>query len=97
LHYKRYENQDEFPVILQVETQAVLDLNPHEPEFCQYNSGSSRCHDFFPEGTSPRGPNTFMIAADFDLSPSKVREITFPGRCRLPGEIITANHPDELF
>jgi hypothetical protein len=81
-HFERYE--DECPIILRIDFESVHTLNPRAvPLFCRYNSGSPRCR--LPHGKkSPRGPNTFLPAPDFDETPGKVVEVTFSTEIILP-------------
>ena len=88
-HFERYE--EEHPVILRIEFQSLLDANPlASPFFCRYNSGSPRCFD---GKKSPRGPNTFLSAADFDEAPGKVVEVTFDTEIILPPTTQFGVHP----
>lgn len=88
-HFERYE--DEHPVILRINFQSLLDSNPLAiPFLCRYNSGSPRC---FGGKKSPRGPNTFLSAADFDETPSKVVEVTFDAEIILPPTTHFGIHP----
>jgi hypothetical protein len=87
-HFERYEK--EHPVILRVDFQSLLDANPlASPLYCRYNSGSPRCFD---GQKSPRGPNTFLSAADFHETPSKVVEVTFGAELILPPTTQFGNH-----
>jgi len=79
-HFERYENEK--PVILRLHFDTLLQANPAAmPRYCRYNSGSPRCSN---GEKSPRGPDTFMLAADFSETPSKVVEVTFDTEMRLP-------------
>lgn len=87
-HFERYEK--EHPVILQVDFQSLLGANPSaSPLYCRYNSGSPRCFD---GQKSPRGPNTFLSAANFNETPSKVVEVTFDAELILPPTTQFGNH-----
>jgi hypothetical protein len=88
-HYERYE--EEHPVILRIDFQSLVDANPSvSPLFCRYNSGSPRCFD---GKKSPRGPNTFLPAADFHETASKVVEVTFDTEIILPPTTQFGKHP----
>lgn len=76
-HFKSYANDD--CVILQVPTATLIKGNP-DPEFCRFNSGSPRCNNGKP---SPRGPGTFLNAAQFAHTPGEVKEVTFTSEVRL--------------
>ncbi len=96
-HYKRYENQNEFPVVLRFGTTDLLGANEHKPMFCRLNSGAPRCSSYHPEGAPQRGKSTFQYAEDYERTPSSVREVTFEGSCKLPTEILMAYHPTKKF
>lgn len=91
-HFARYAAQR--PVILRVEFSSLLEANPRAiPLFCRYNSGSPRCIP--PYGTkSPRGPKTFLAAAEFDEGPSKVVEVTFEVEIAVPQTAKCGTKPD---
>jgi len=79
-HFERYRLEE--PAILRVPTRDLLTLNREiDPLFCRYNSGSPR---YSRGAASPRGPRTFVTAAQFPQSPCHVVELTFPGPIRLP-------------
>lgn len=81
-HFGRYADQR--PAILRVELESLCTQN-HEaiPLFCRYNSGSPRRIPPTGKG-SPRGPNTFLPAAEFKGTPSNVVEVTFDVEVDLP-------------
>jgi len=88
-HFERYE--EEHPVILRIEFQSLLDANRlASPFYCRYNSGSPRCFD---GKKSPRGPTTFLSAADFNEAPGKVVEVTFDTEIILPPTTQFGMHP----
>lgn len=88
-HFERYE--EEHPVILRIEFQSLLSVNRSgNPLYCRYNSGSPRCFD---GKKSPRGPNTFLSAIDFQETPSKVVEVTFDTEIILPPTTQFGMHP----
>lgn len=63
------------------------------PLFCRYNSGSPRCS----RGVgSPRGPRTFVSAAEFEGTPSTVVELVFRGTVTLPAGPIAVRTITEL-
>lgn len=79
-HFAKYAG--EFPVVLRVPTADVLAANPGAPpEFSRYNSGSPRWSGGRP---SPRGPDTFLGVGEFGMPPSRVVEVAFASRVRLP-------------
>lgn len=90
-HFERYA--DERPFILRVEFESLHSLNSRIPPlFCRYNSGSPRCTP--PHGRkSPRGPNTFVSAANFNETPGKVVEVTFSAEINLPPDTQFSTHP----
>jgi hypothetical protein len=96
-HYKRYENDKEYPIILRLETKDVFDLNKTEPLFCKFNSGAPRCHNFYKKGAAPRGENSFLSAQEYKDSVGSVREVTFTNFCLLPKNIYVSSHPDKTF
>lgn len=79
-HFDRY--QRELPVIVRIGFDSLVLANPGaEPRYCGYNSGSPRCSNGV---KSPRGPETFLSAAEFRRTPSQVVEVTFDGSITLP-------------
>lgn len=96
-HYKRYENDQEYPIILRLETKEIFDLNKTEPLFCKFNSGAPRCHNFYKKGAAPRGENSFLKAIDYPAEVGSVREVTFKDFCFLPKNIYLSSHPDKPF
>ncbi|HWB15177.1 MAG TPA: hypothetical protein VG538_02125 [Vicinamibacterales bacterium] len=69
-------------LLLRVSTKALMEANADATaEFCRYNSGAPCPFDAM---HSPRGPDTFVQAPDFDGPPSKVAELVFPTAVRLP-------------
>src|SRR5262249_9745681 len=79
-HFERYEGEK--PVILRIHLDTLLKRNPDAiPRYCRYNSGSPRCSN---GKKSPRGPDTFVLAAEFNETPSKVVEVTFESELALP-------------
>jgi hypothetical protein len=79
-HFECYK--DENPVILRIDFQSLCQLNSSvSPLFCRYNSGSPRVSY---GNKSPRGPNTFLAADDFDETPSKVVEVTVDTDMAIP-------------
>jgi hypothetical protein len=96
-HYKRYENDNEFPMVLRFETKEVVALNKSKPLFCKYNSGAPRCHNSFKKGAAPRGKNSFLPAIDYPDSIGSVREVTYLSSCTLPKNIYISSHPNKPF
>lgn len=79
-HFDRYKNEG--PAILRLTLASLLAANAFaNPMFCGYNSGSPRCSYGV---RSPRGPKTFLPAAEFEGTPGKVVEITFDSELALP-------------
>lgn len=79
-HFERYRDED--PAIVRVNTALVVGSSENaEPEFCKYNSGSPRCSG---GNRSPRGPETFVNAAQATFLASQVVEVTFPQGVLLP-------------
>jgi len=79
-HFERY--REEHPALLRVNFRSLLHANPDAvPLHCRYNSGAPRCSY---GRKSPRGPNTFLSAADFNGTPGQVAEVTFCGEVELP-------------
>jgi len=80
-HFQRYLGDDN--VVLKLPTAQLFRTNTDlGPRFCKYNSGSPRCNGGHP---SPRGPSTFVHAAEFGGTPSAVVEVTFRGSVTLAG------------
>ena len=96
-HYKRYEKQGEYPLILRANTSEVFEINNRKPEFCKYNSGGPRCHHTFTKGAAPRGANSFLNASKYPDVYTTVREVTFTDMCVLPRTIFLSSHPDKAF
>src|SRR5256885_179662 len=79
-HFEHYKAEN--PVILRIELNALLELNPTAvPRFCRYNSGSPRCSH---GKKSPCGPRTFLTQSDFGDTASNVVEVTFETEVQLP-------------
>jgi hypothetical protein len=79
------------PAAIRICTKDLLESNPGAtPLFCRFNSGSPRCVQ---GRKSPRGPETFLPAKQFEGSPGTVAEITFPGNVRLPDGAEVGNSP----
>lgn len=79
-HFKHYEGES--PAILRIAVNSLLRSNPPAvPLFCRYNSGSPRCSQ---GKKSPRGPNTFLPADEFQGTPNDVVEVTFEKEIILP-------------
>jgi len=88
-HFRCYER--DHPIILRVSYEGLVRENPAvEPRFCRYNSGSPRCSS---GRKIPRGPETFLSAADFDGTPSRVVEVTFENEIALPTGTEFARRP----
>lgn len=88
-HFQRYASQN--PKIIKIRTSELFaSASPNSPEFCKYNSGSPRTTRGF---GSPRGPNTFVGAANAEFSPGTVREVTFVGEINIPNRIEYSDSP----
>jgi len=88
-HFERYKNEN--PAILRLTLASLLLANTlANPTFCRYNSGSPRCSYGV---KSPRGPHTFLPAAEFEGTPSQVVEVTFASELALPADIEVGSHP----
>ena len=93
-HFARYATPGHpyESIILRIPFASLLATNPDNPPlFSQYNSGSPRHNQGL---ASPRGPRTFLPAADFPLTPSRVVEITFVATVALPADATTHLLPD---
>ena len=77
-HFERYA--DESIAVLMVDTTALFAANGGAT-FCRYNSGSPRWSGGRP---SPRGPGTFVAAADAPFTAGQVVEVTFRNTVVLP-------------
>lgn len=85
----RYASEDN--VLLMVDTATLLKANATQAvRFCRYNSGSPRCNRGCP---SPRGPNSFQTASEYDGVPSSVVEVTFRGPVALPPDSLQVVDP----
>jgi len=79
-HFQRYA--DESCRVLVIPTRDVIEANlKRQPQFCLYNSGSPRCTS---GRGSPRGRQTFLMAAEFEGTPGKVREVVWVEQVKLP-------------
>lgn len=89
-HFGTYKKEK--PAFLRIDFEALLLANPAAtPRYCRYNSGSPRCSN---GEKSPRGPDTFVLAAEFNETPSKVVEVTFDGEIRLPTNTEFGQYPE---
>jgi hypothetical protein len=88
-HFERYKNEN--PAILRLTFASLLLANTlANATFCRYNSGSPRCSY---GARSPRGPQTFVPAAEFEGTPSQVVEVTFASELALPADTEVGSHP----
>jgi len=88
-HFRRYENEN--PVILRTCSDSLHRRNPQAvPLFCRYNSGSPRCSR---GKKSPRGPDTFVPAQEFDGTAADVAEVTFTEEIFLPDDTEMGRQP----
>jgi hypothetical protein len=89
-HFLRYKA--ERPVILRVETAAILSANPGLPPlFSRHNSGAPRYSHGRP---SPRGPDTFVEASAFTQRVGDIVELAFRGTVALPRAVEVSENPD---
>ena len=79
-HFARYSAEN--PLIIRVPTIDLVSTKDDVlPLFCRYNSGSPRpSNGVHP----PRGPKTFVSAAEADFRTTMVVEITFENSAKLP-------------
>ena len=91
IHYGRYA--EEKPVILRLDTAAVLAINPHA-EITNINSGATRPSGALGGKAAARGKDTFLPFAGYTRPISSVAEVTFPGSCILPSKFEKGSHPD---
>ena len=78
-HFGRYKSES--PIMLRVPTSDLVSENGQQALVCRYNSGSPRCSH---GRKSPRGPETFLPVDQFPETASKVVEVVFKGKARLP-------------
>lgn len=90
-HFQRYAGEK--PIILRVKTREILDENIMlTPLFCKYNSGAPRCT----KGKgSPRGPETFLPAAEFPFPPTNIIEVTYRSSVSLPAPVQVISYPND--
>lgn len=91
IHYGRYESEN--PIILRFSAKEILELNNHA-EITNINSGATRPSGALGGKAAARGKDTFKKFEVFDLTVSKVAEVTFPEFCLLPNNYQKANNPD---
>ncbi len=88
-HFERYRNEG--PSILRLTLASLLSANTFaNAMFCRYNSGSPRCSYGV---RSPRGPQTFLPAAEFEGTPGQVVEVTFDSELALPSDTEVGSCP----
>lgn len=79
-HFERY--RADAPVILRLRFESLMRANPGaDPRFCAYNSGSPRSSAGV---KSPRGPDSFQTADEFEGTSSDVVEVTFQAALQIP-------------
>lgn len=93
-HYLTYESEK--PVIFRFSTAEMLASNPHV-KFCRLNSGATRSNSYLGGAPPDRGSKTFLSAVEFDLSPSRVVEVTFEKQCSIVGTLARGTHPERQF
>lgn len=89
-HYQRYIL--ERPKILRFSTEFAIPLNPN-PKFCRLNSGATRANSYLGGIPPYRGPETFLSAHEYELSPNSVAEVTFENEFILPNEFCISDNP----
>lgn len=89
-HFDRYKNES--PVILRFNTEEIFKLNP-DAEFCNLNSGATRCSSYWNGDAPHRGINTFLTAANYQLGHTSVAEVTFLKYCDLPDSYWISKNP----
>lgn len=91
IHYGRYANEN--PIILRFSTKEILELN-HHAEITHINSGATRPSGALGGKAASRGKNTFKKFEVFDMTISKVAEVTFPAQCILPKVFQSGTSPE---
>lgn len=90
-HYDRYAFES--PLILRVESAALLELNAHV-ELARLNTGATRCHPKYGGNAPTRGKGTFVSPAELDYGIATIAEVTFPDSCRLPDRLWIGRSPN---
>lgn len=90
-HYDRYSAES--PVIIRVESEALLNLNSHV-ELAWLNTGATRCHPKYGGNAPTRGEGTFRKPKEFKHGLRSIAEVTFPGSCVLPKDVWTGPTPE---
>lgn len=93
-HYDRYAA--ERPIIFRFSTNQIIELNNHAM-FCRLNSGATRANSYLGGKAPERGPNTFLLAKDYNLAVGTVAEVTFEEECDISCNIFTASNPNGIF
>lgn len=89
-HYQRYRSED--PIIIRMRTEKLFEINKN-PRFCRLNSGATRANSHLGGIAPARGPNTFLTAEYYSLTPGSVVEVTFEDFCDLPESLHLGNTP----
>jgi hypothetical protein len=90
-HFERYRIEDVVVIVLAAHDAFRINADAM-PSFCRYNSGSPRCSG---GRKSPRGPDTFLSAAEFVGSASQVVEVTFLHRFALDPKFVRVSKLSE--
>lgn len=93
-HYNRYAGEN--PVIFRFLSNEILELNPHA-RFCRLNSGATRANSYLGGKAPDRGPDTFLLATNYNLSVRSIAEVTFEAQCNINCKIYTASAPNGNF
>jgi len=90
-HYDRYASES--PVIIRVESEELLDLNPHVELAC-LNTGATRCHPKYGGNAPTRGAGTFQPPNQIQFELRSIAEVTFPSSCVLPRKFWIGTSPE---
>jgi len=96
-HFGAYAGDDN--VVLRFKTSEILAANSmNPPVFSRCNSGGPRTNpnSSYPGKRAPRGPETFVLAKDFDGKPGKVVEVAFRQTVSLRDCTIDVRSPHEF-
>ena len=93
-HYERYSRES--PVIIRVESEAMLNLNTHV-ELARLNTGATRCHPAYGGDAPTRGEGTFQPPQEIQYGLRSIAEVTFPGSCALPQNVCIGATPDGVW
>ncbi|HEY5463227.1 MAG TPA: hypothetical protein VIJ95_08220 [Hanamia sp.] len=93
-HFNRYSVEN--PVIFRFPSNEIIELNPHA-KFCRLNSGATRANSYLGGKAPDRGPDTFLLATNYNLSVRSIAEVTFEVQCNINCKIYTTSSPDGNF